>query len=203
MPVNSLDDLYRQKLQLILDAEQQALQAYPQVMQMAQHDELRRALQTHMDQTRQQVEQLQPLVQQGGQSGQQQTCTSMQALIQEAQQMVGQIQDPDTRDAFLIGAAQAMEHHEIAAYGTARAWAQEIGRDQDVEVLDRILDQEKHTDMLLTQLAERRVNREASEGAMQGDREVPMRAGSEMGTQSSQGGAQRSTGTGDRPSAGR
>ncbi len=113
MSVNSLDDLYRQKLQLILDAEQQALQAYPQVMQMAQHDELRRALQTHMDQTRQQVEQLQPLMQQRG--GQQQTCMSMQALIQEAQQMVGQIQDPDTRDAFLIGAAQAM------ATGTQRS----------------------------------------------------------------------------------
>ncbi len=113
MSVNSLDDLYRQKLQLILDAEQQALQAYPQVMQMAQHDELRRALQTHMDQTRQQVEQLQPLMQQLG--GQQQTCMSMQALIQEAQQMVGQIQDPDTRDAFLIGAAQAM------ATGTQRS----------------------------------------------------------------------------------
>ncbi|HUQ79800.1 MAG TPA: DUF892 family protein [Gemmatimonadaceae bacterium] len=203
MPVNSLDDLYTQKLQLILDAEQQALQAYPQVMQMAQHDELRQALQTHMDQTRQHVQQLQPLMQQGG-GGQQQTCMSMQALIHEAQQLIGQIQDPDTRDAFLIGAAQAMEHHEIAAYGTARSWAQELGRDEDVEVLERILDQEKQTDSLLTELAERRVNREASEGATRGDREVPMRAGSDMGsatgTPRSQGGAQRTGG--DQPTTG-
>ena len=165
MPVDSLQDLYQQKLQMILDAEQQGLQAYPQMLEMVQHQELRQAMQTHMQQTQQQVEQLQQL-QQGGQSMQGgQRCISMQALIQEAQQMVAQIQDPDTRDAFLIGAAQAIEHHEIAAYGTARAWARELGRQQDVQVLEQILDQEKQTDALLTQLAERRVNQEAAQGA--------------------------------------
>ena len=166
MPVDSLQDLYQQKLQMILDAEQQGLQAYPQMLEMVQHQELRQAMQTHMQQTQQQVQQLQQLTQQGGQSMQGgQRCVSMQALIQEAQQMVGQIQDPDTRDAFLIGAAQAIEHHEIAAYGTARAWARELGRQQDVQVLEQILDQEKQTDALLTQLAERRVNQEAAQGA--------------------------------------
>ena len=164
MPVDSLQDLYQQKLTMILDAEQQGLQAYPQMLGMVQHDELRQSLQTHMQQTQQQVEQLQGLMQQGGQSQQGQRCVSMQALIQEAQQMVGQIQDPDTRDAFLIGAAQAMEHHEIAAYGTARAWARQLGREQDVQVLEQILDQEKQTDALLTRLAERRVNQEAAAG---------------------------------------
>jgi ferritin-like metal-binding protein YciE len=166
MPVNSLQDLYQQKLQMILDAEQQGLQAYPQMLGMVQHQELRQAMQTHMQQTQQQVQQLQQLAQQGGQSMQGgQPCVSMQALIQEAQQVLGQIQDPDTRDAFLICSAQAIEHHEIAAYGTARAWARELGRDQDVQVLEQILDQEKQTDALLTQLAERRVNQEAAQGA--------------------------------------
>jgi ferritin-like metal-binding protein YciE len=149
---------------MILDAEQQGLQAYPQMLEVVQHEELRQSMQTHMQQTQQQVEQLQQLMQQqGGQSQQgDQRCISMQALLQEAQQMVGQIQDPDTRDAFVICAAQSIEHHEIAAYGTARAWASQLGRDQDVQVLEQILDQEKQTDMLLTQLAERRVNQEAA-----------------------------------------
>jgi ferritin-like metal-binding protein YciE len=165
MPVDSLQDLYQQKLQMILDAEQQGLQAYPQMLEMVQHQELRQAMQTHMQQTQQQVEQLQQL-QQGGQSTQGgQRCVSMQALIQEAQQLVQQVQDPDTRDALLICSAQAIEHHEIAAYGTARAWARQLGRDQDVRVLEQILDQEKQTDTLLTQLAERRVNQEAAQGA--------------------------------------
>jgi ferritin-like metal-binding protein YciE len=165
MPVDSLQDLYRQKLQMILDAEQQGLQAYPPMLEMVQHQELRQAMQTHMEQTQQQVEQLQRL-QPGGQSMQEgQRCISMQALIQEAQQMLGQVQDPDTRDALLICSAQAIEHHEIAAYGTARAWARELGLDQDVRVLEQILDQEKQTDALLTQLAERRVNQEAAQGA--------------------------------------
>jgi ferritin-like metal-binding protein YciE len=200
MPVDSLQDLYQQKLQMILDAEQQGLQAYPQMLGMVQHPELRQSLQTHMQQTQQQVQQLQRIAPQGGGSMQAQRCVSMQALVQEAQQMVGQIQDPDTRDAFLIGAAQAMEHHEIAAYGTARAWAQQLGREQDVQVLEQILDQEKQTDALLTQLAERRVNQEAA----QGDREVPMGAQREMGSQGSQGAQAGTPGGGmdGRPSAG-
>ena len=200
MPANSLQDLYQNKLQLILDAEQQALQAYPQIMEAAQHQELRQSLQRHMQQTQQQVEQLQPLTMQGNGGAQgEQRCQSMTALIDEARQMLGQIQDADTRDAFIIGAAQAMEHHEIASYGTAKAWAQELGRDEDVQVLDRILSQEKETDQLLTQLAERQVNEQAA----QSDREVPMSSGSELGTQGgSGGGAQTGFGFGDRPEVG-
>jgi ferritin-like metal-binding protein YciE len=185
--MNSLQDLYQAKLQMIYDAEQQGLQAYPQLLQQIQHDELRQAVQTHMQQTQQQVQQLEQLFQQSGQGGaQRRPCPSMTALIQEAQQMMQQIQDPATREAFLIGAAQAMEHHEIAAYGTARAWAEQLGRDQDVQVLQRILEQEEQTDKLLSQVAERMVNREAA----QGDREVPMNAQSDMGGSRSMGGSQ-------------
>ena len=198
MPIDSLQDLYQQKLQLILDAEQQGLQAYPRLMELVQNAELRQSVQTHMQQTQQQVQQLQQLFGQSGQSAQGQTCASMQALIQEAQQIAGQIQDPDTRDAFLIGAAQAIEHHEMAAYGTARAWAQQLGRQQDVQVLEQILQQEKQTDDLLTGLAERRVNQQAA----QGDRQVPLGAGSETGGRSAQAGSSAGGGASDRPSVG-
>ena len=191
MPANSLQDLYQNKLQLILDAEQQGLQAFPQIMEAVQHDELRQAMQQHMQETQDQVRQLQQLVQ--GAPGGQQRCQSMTALIEEAQQMVGQIKDGDARDAFIIGAAQAIEHHEIASYGTAKAWAEELGRRQDVDVLDRILAQEKQTDQRLTRLAEARVNREAtssdrevSRGAQAGDRST-QQGGTQQGGRGSSG----------------
>ena len=122
MPATSLQDLYTQKLQLLLDAEQQGLSAMPQLVQQVQNEQLRTALQQHHRQTEQQVERLQQLIgnRQGGQSMQNSECISMRALIQEAQTLLPNIQDPDTIDAFIIGAQQAVEHHEIAAYGTAR-----------------------------------------------------------------------------------
>ncbi len=135
MPTNSLQELYDTKVQLILDAELQALHNTPQFMEHVQSDELRQALQMHIEQTRSQVEMLRPLVQ----SDQQMPCMSMRTLFEEAQQMVVQIQDPDARDAYVIAAAQAIEHHEIAAYGTARSWAEQLGRSEDVQVLEEIL----------------------------------------------------------------
>jgi ferritin-like metal-binding protein YciE len=185
MPTNSLQDLYLTKLQLIYDAELQALESYPKLVETIQHTELKQAFQTHMDQTRDQVQQLEQLFASNGlQGGQRGQCVSMRALIQEAQQMLPQIQDAATRDAFLIGAAQAMEHLEISSYGTARTWAQQLGRDQDAQVLERILQQEEQTDKLLTRIAEGLVNRDAARG----DREVSRGAESEMGSSSGFGG---------------
>ncbi|MCU0627771.1 MAG: DUF892 family protein [Gemmatimonadaceae bacterium] len=188
MQVNSLDDLYRHKLMLIHDAEQQALEAYPRLVEQVENEELRQAMQQHMDQTQQQVQLLQPLVEGGmpEMDDESHRCASMTALIQETEQMLGMIGDADTRDAFLIGAAQAIEHHEIAAYGTVRAWAEQLGREEDLEVIEQILEQEKETDELLTQLAESSVNEEAAEDS---DREVPMELGSEMGSQRGRGAA--------------
>jgi ferritin-like metal-binding protein YciE len=177
MQINSLQDLYETKIQLIADAEQQALKAYPRLLQEVQNQQLRQALQTHMQQSERQLEQVRQLSQQSGKKSQQQTCASMQALIHEAQQMLGQIQDPDAKDAFLVGAVQAMEHHEIAAYGTARSWAQKIGRDEDASLLNNILNEEKQTDDKLTRIAEQGLNQQAA----QADREVPLNAQSESG----------------------
>lgn len=98
----------------------------------------------------------------------------MRALIQEAQSTLQNIQDPETIDAFVIGAQQAIEHHEIAAYGTARSWAQQLGRDDDARMLQQTLDEEGKADEMLTSIAEGRVNERASQGA---DREVGVRSG--------------------------
>jgi ferritin-like metal-binding protein YciE len=176
MQINSLQDLYLNKLQMIYDAEQQGLESMPQLMQMVQNEEVRQAFQMHAQQTQEQVRRLEQLFQQNGQTPQRMTCASMQTLLQEAQQLVQQVQDPDTRDAFLIAAEQAIEHHEIAAYGTARTWAQELGLDMDADLLQETLQEEEQADRMLTQIAERRVNpqaasadRDVTPGAMRGD----------------------------------
>ena len=107
---------------------------------------------------------LEQLFQRQGQRPQPVQCASMRALIQEGQDLVQQVQDPDTRDALIIAAAQAVEHHEIAAYGTARTWARQLGHDEDADLLQQTLREEEQTDKQLTEIAERMVNLAAAGG---------------------------------------
>ncbi len=161
MPLNSMQDLAVHKLQLIYDAENQALQAYPQIVGAVSSTELQHGLQQHLEQTRGQVQRLEQIFQQLGQTPGGQTCSSMQALIQEAQQLIQEGGTPEVLDAAIIGAAQAIEHHEIAAYGTARTMAQQLGLTEAAQLLEQTLDEEKQTDARLTQLAEQSVNQKA------------------------------------------
>ncbi len=163
MALNSMQDLVVYKLQAIYDAEQQALQAYPQIVQAVTSPELKQGLQAHMEQTQQQVQRLEQIFQQLGQQPGGQPCTSMQGLIQEGQQLIQQGGAPEVLDAAIIGAAQAIEHHEIAAYGTARTLAQQLGMQEAAQLLEQTLDEEKQTDAQLTQLAEQNVNQKAQQ----------------------------------------
>ena len=163
MPINSMEELMTQKLQMIYDAENQALQAYPQMVSVVSEPKLQRAFQTHMQQTREQVQQLEQLFQQMGVQPSSKPCIAMQGLIEEGQQIVREGGAPEVLDAAILAAAQAIEHHEIAAYGTARTMAQQLGMGDAAQVLERILDQEKQTDELLSQIAEQRVNQRATE----------------------------------------
>ena len=172
MPVNTLHDLYLVKLQMIYDAEQQGVQATTLLAQSVTNPELRQGLERHAAQTQQQLQRLEQLFQLEGMGPIPRECTSFRALVTEAQTMMSEIQDPTTLDAYVVAAQQAAEHHEIAAYGTARAWAQELGRTEAVALLEQTLEEEKHADRLLTQVAERRVNQEADEGVTMADRDV-------------------------------
>jgi ferritin-like metal-binding protein YciE len=174
MAATSLQDLYQQKLQLLLDAEQQGLDAMPQLAQRVHDDMLRDALERHRGQTQEQVQRLQQLLTNRELSGRRRECTSMRALIDEARSTLQGIEDPDAIDAFVIGAQQAIEHHEIAAYGTARTWAKELGFDRDAALLQRSLDEEGDADKQLTKIAEQRVNERATRGT---EREVAVRSG--------------------------
>lgn len=163
MPLNSVQDLVVYKLQAIYDAEQQALQAYPQIVGAVSSPELKQGLQQHVEQTQQQVQRLDQIFQQLGQQPGGQPCVSMQGLIQEGQQLIQQGGAPEVLDAAIIGLAQAIEHHEIAAYGTARTLAQQLGMQEAAQLLEQTLEEEKQTDARLTQLAEQNVNQKAQE----------------------------------------
>ena len=164
MAMESMQDLYLHELKDIYNAEKQILQALPKMAKKANHDELRRAFEEHRSVTEEQVRRLETIFSDLGQSPSGKKCKGMEGLIEEGEELLEEDADPDVRDAALIGAAQRVEHYEIAAYGTARTYARQLGFDKHVELLQRTLDEEGQTDERLTKLAESRVNREAQVG---------------------------------------
>ena len=163
MALNSMQDLMVHKLQDIYDAENQALKAYPQIVSAVSSNELKQALQQHMEETQGQVKRLEQIFKQIGEKPGGETCKGMQGLIQEGQKIIKEGGAPEVLDAAIIGAAQAMEHYEIAGYGTARTLAQQAGMREAVQLLEQTLQEEKRTDERLTQVAESSVNQKAKQ----------------------------------------
>lgn len=163
MALNSLQDLMVQGLQEIYSAEQQGLQAYPQMLENVSSPELKQALQQHMEQTQGQVQRLEQIFQQLGETPGQTENMVMQGIIQNAQKIVGQGGAPEVLDAAVLAGAQIIEHYEIAGYGTARTYAQALGQNDAAQLLEQTLEEEKQTDQKLSQLAEQLVNPQAKE----------------------------------------
>lgn len=163
MPASNLQELYVEKLQDLLSAEQQILDALPQMIQKTSHAELRRGFEAHLRQTEEQARRLEALLQ-SVRKGEVKKCEAMAGIVREGQMSMKEVTDPDTLDALLIAAAQSVEHYEMAGYGTARTWARQLGREEDAEVLQQTLDEETETDLKLTQIAETLVNRDAMAG---------------------------------------
>jgi ferritin-like metal-binding protein YciE len=159
--MNTMQELMEHMIQDLYSAENQILEALPQLMQQVQNDQLRQALQTHLQETEQQVERLKQIAQQIGIDPEGETCMAMQGLVEEAQDLLSQLEEGPVADAAIIGAAQKVEHYEIAAYGTARTLAQQAGQDQIADLLQQTLDEEKQTDEKLTSIATGQVNEEA------------------------------------------
>jgi ferritin-like metal-binding protein YciE len=164
MAIETLQDLYIHELKDIYSAEKQILDALPQMAKGASHDELRQAFEEHHRVTEEQVRRLDTIFDELGQKPQGQKCKGMEGLIAEGKEMLKEKADPDVRDAGLIAAAQRVEHYEIAAYGTARTYAKQLGLDNHVELLQRTLDEEGQTDQRLSKLAESRINTDAAMG---------------------------------------
>lgn len=165
MKFETLEDLLVQELKDLYDAEQQLVDALPKMMEAAENPQLQEAFQTHLRETEQQVMRLEEVFEELGVEPEGHPCKAMKGLIAEGQQMIKAKGDSDVRDAGLIGAAQRVEHYEIAAYGTARTLAQRLGRSRAAELLQVTLDEEGATDKKLTAIAESGINQEAAEGS--------------------------------------
>jgi ferritin-like metal-binding protein YciE len=158
---NSLEDLFWDQIQDIYDAEQRLTTALPKMSEAASDPALKTAFREHLEQTRHHVERLEQIFRTAGKDADRKTCEAMKGLIKEGEEMIGAKGDENTRDAGLIAAAQRVEHYEMAVYGSMRTYAEQMGRNEFVDLLQRTLDEEGQADKLLTQIAERKVNPQA------------------------------------------
>jgi ferritin-like metal-binding protein YciE len=163
MKFNSLHEVLTDYVRDLYNAESQLVKALPKMAKAASSPDLRAALQKHLEQTRRQVERLDRVCEDLGIRPKGKTCHAMKGLIEEGQEVISSTGDPAAKDAALIGAAQKVEHYEIAAYGTARTFARVLGEMAAADLLRQTLDEEKATDERLTALAESGLNREAAQ----------------------------------------
>ena len=153
MKLNTLQDLFVHGLQDLYSAEQQLVEALPQMISAASADELRTALSEHLEQTRGHVSRLEDLLPTVGAAGSAEKCEGMEGLLREGQKVIKGQGDPMVKDAALIAAAQKVEHYEIAGYGTVAALADILDLDDAKDTLGQILDEEETADKLLTKIA--------------------------------------------------
>jgi len=158
---NPLDELLQDELKDLYSAENQIIKALPKMAKAASSPELRRAFERHLEETRRQVERLDQIGEELELKMTGKKCKGMEGLITEGKELLEEDLDEDALDAGLIGAAQKVEHYEIAAYGTARTHAEMLGYRRIAKLLQQTLNEEGATDKKLTQLAESVVNYEA------------------------------------------
>jgi ferritin-like metal-binding protein YciE len=151
--MNTLDELLVDELRDLLDAEKQLVKALPKMAKAASSQELKSAFQEHLEQTKGQVARLEQVFELIGQKARGKPCKAMQGLVAEGQETMQEEGADEILDLALIGAAQRVEHYEMAAYGTARAIAKALGNQEAVQLLQATLQEEELTDKKLTQVA--------------------------------------------------
>jgi ferritin-like metal-binding protein YciE len=161
--LQDLRELYNDSLQKALDMEQQITKALPTMIEKASDPQLKEAFSTHLQESETHVTRVEDILTQIFGESKTSKCKVLSSLVSEAEGVVKDASDPSVRDAALIAAAQQVEHHEMAVYGTLRTWAELLGESEQAETLDRILEQEKNADSILTRISER-VNQEAGGG---------------------------------------
>jgi ferritin-like metal-binding protein YciE len=169
MKLKTLADLFLHELKDLHSAETQLVKALPKMAKAATHEELRAGFEEHLEQTKGHVERLDKIGESLGIKLTGHKCKAMEGLVEEGAELISEDAEPAVRDAGLIGAAQRVEHYEIAGYGTAVALARLLNHDDAVELLQATLAEEKETDEKLTDLAESAVNAEAAEAPAGGE----------------------------------
>lgn len=163
MEINSLEELYVEQLRDLYDAEHQIIKALPKMIDKAESEELKDALNQHLEVTKEQAKRIERVFRNMGEEAKAEKCKGMQGVLAEGDDLIGDIEDPEVRDAAIIAAAQRVEHYEMAGYGTARTYADQLGEDEAADLLQQTLDEEKEADRKLTKLSSE-INLEAEEG---------------------------------------
>jgi ferritin-like metal-binding protein YciE len=161
MAVASLRDLYFDELSDLYDAELQMIRTLPRLAEAAHAPELREALRKHTEQSRLHLERLELIFTHWGERRRHKSCAGLAGIVQEADDRLTQETTEDVCDAGIIGAAQRMEHYEIAAYGSARTYARRLNRPDEARLLQETLDEEGRADRRLTELAEATIDENA------------------------------------------
>jgi len=160
-----LDELFHDTLKDIYYAEKKILSALPKMAKAAQNEELTAAFEKHQAETEGQIARLEQVFELIEQKPQGKKCAAIEGILEEGQEIIKEYKSSPALDAGLVSAAQAVEHYEIARYGTLRTWAEELGLDNAAKLLQETLDEEEATDQALTELAESVVNQEAQSEA--------------------------------------
>jgi len=168
MPEKGLKDLYIDELKDLYNAENQLVKALPKMAKAASSDELRQGFEAHLEQTRGHVQRLEKIFESLEENPKGKKCVGMEGLVNEGSEIMEEDFEGALMDAALIGAAQRVEHYEIAAYGTASEFAKILGESKHVSLLEETLQEEKETDEKLAKLAEE-INPQANEGTEQSE----------------------------------
>jgi ferritin-like metal-binding protein YciE len=160
--IKTLDDLFVHQLRDIYYAEKQIVQALPEMIEKASDAGLKQGFEAHLGETKNHVKRLEQVFKMHGAEAKGVDCPAIDGIIEEADDIVGEVDDKAVLDAALIAAGQAVEHYEMTRYGTLIAWAKQLGRSDCASLLQQNLDEEKAADAKLTALAERNVNRKAA-----------------------------------------
>jgi ferritin-like metal-binding protein YciE len=190
MSVGTAEELFVDELKDIYSAEKQAVKAYPRLTKAVQSEDLKQAMQEHLEQTKGQIERLDRIFELLDKRSSGKTCQGMKGLIEEAQTQLEEIEKGPVLDCAIIGALQRVEHYEIAAYGTVATLAEAMGQEEVKELLGETLEEEKETDERLTQVAQS-VNTEALSEV--GEEEESENGSSSNGRGSSSRGSSRSS----------
>jgi len=155
---SSLQELFHETLRDIYFAEKKILSTLPKMAKAAHSKELKAAFERHEAETEEHVSRLEKVFEQIDETARGKTCDAIIGIIEEGQEVMKEFKGEPALDAGLLAAAQAVEHYEIARYGTLKTWAAELGLKEAVKLLDATLAEEKKTDETLTRLAEQEVN---------------------------------------------
>ncbi len=162
MPVKTMDELFLNTLKDVYHAEKQVLRALPKMVRKTTSPDLKQAFDTHRVETEGQIERLEEVFELLEKRVQGKPCAAMEGLVEESKEAMEEIEDPQVLDAALLSDAQAVEHYEIARYGTLIAWAKKLGMNDAMKLLVQNLDEEKKTDLVLTKIALSAVNQKAA-----------------------------------------